>query len=1213
MINSYNNYPLAKNILQNTIDKRESWELEDDTEPSLFRYDSVYVPMFKNIILFRPLLYKEIRDNKNEPILPSGNWKFYDPNSSIKNPNLSGFAQIEELIFSKCNNISSILKIQTPSDKEKSIYPMVDEYGYDFDTRYLFSANFEPSYYYISKKIDVPTNQNPKLAGYTIHYDGVSEYLRIPDQEKFNQENYLVEDDNYQNYILNEITGERRFYNFNINAINTNNRTFIKNVEIVKGIDYKITTNYLDGFTQTAPNISNVSCDYSFTLISKIGARQNVIIRNDSNIIISNLSLFNINNTFNIKYADIIALNLNPNFSEFNTYTLEIKVVLSSNITSPTYTDSLDISVKMEMNNLQGINFLDINTDNYYLTKNTKNELGDILFGSFIKKYDENDDIVKYPAFSKISKSLRYTESELDDYDTSIGNLWREFAGLAVDKRQGRIGVAPYNYAKYPFPKNWNGEIYIDILNRLRAGAGTSLKDAIIGGGHFGYNSYVNLPVNPITASARFDRATMYHFFEYGSQNPSPNTNPNNLAFNNSRFGEIIILNEFYKMTGFENFSNRGFNTTFAFPDSVGTMRITNDTQFTFEPDRNTHLLDGKKVVYVGEQFGTLSKPYVNLKWYSIYRDTRLDFNIVPKNGSVINVSISLIDPTTNIRYNENDILSLINNELTSTVYQTSIISNSNKNIVYKIQSTLDGSYFNFDIVLNTKKDFSILDTKYSSNTQMISEKFTKTSIRDDRRSGKIRSVTIEFWAKIDAWERDWETILYKGEDTDKDVWTDESFNNFTWIIGKFGESDKLAFKTCHVNLTGGFSTHILSSDLEINDGEWHHIACISDFETQTKQIWIDGELDKETTSYLEPLDDLGEIIDRTPNDIELLAQFMERRSIFVHGSQHPNIGTDSVMANKFRLGSQDSKTIYWMEVIKGLRDANYSDLKWQYENWSTTIDKAFEEFEKNYLNLNYYLRVDSDTLNWDILIGTDSAISNGRRNFEGFIDELRIFNYARTDKEIQTNWRFILKREAYLNPFKSLIAYYRFDEGQGINKINDLMNGYCVKDMDRWCRVKTTFINDGRKEREIDETSYYHFINSFYNASSIIIDDETTDWDESGADIIGISDERSIPKEPTPIIKESIREIEPPIFNRSKSTLIKRRMSRLIFNTKTSIFNYTITRSFAFKPVRWWLFKDIADRKSEQIQSSTVRYRIEREGKSWLNQIANLISKKRR
>ncbi len=1215
-INTYNNYPIAKSISQNNIDRRESWELEDETEPSLFRYDSVYVPMFKNIALFRPLMYKELRDNNIKPILSKGNWKFYDPKSSAKTPILSGFGQIEELIFSKCNNISSILKIQSLSDKEKSIYPMVDEYGYDFDTRYIFSANFEPSYYYISKKIDVPTNQSPKLGGYTIHYDGVTEYLRIPDQEKFNQENYLVEDDNYQNYIQNEITGERRFYNLNINGLTLNNRTFIKNVEIVKGIDYKLLFNYIDGFIVTAPNESNVFTDYEFTLISKTGERKRLTIKDFANATVANpLTLHkNISTLIYIKYSDIIALNLNSNYSDFNTYNLEIKVSLSSNMTSLTFNNTLDMSFKLEMNSLQGINILDVNTDNYYLTKNTKNELGDILFGSFIKKYDENKDIVNYPAFSKISKSPKYTEAELDIYDTSIANVWREFAGLAAKKRSGRIGKVPYNYTKYPLPKNWNGNIYIDILNRLRAGSGTSLKDAIKNGKHFGYESYINIPVNPFTESARFDRATMYHFFEYGSQNPSPNTNPNDLSFQNSKFGEIIILNEFYKMSGFENFSNRGFNANFAFSDSVGTMRITNDTQFTFEPDRNTHILDGKKVVYIGEQFGTLSKPYVNLKWYSIFRDTRLDFNIVPKNGSVINISIPLIDPLTNIKYNQITVLELINNELSSTVYQTSIISNINNNIIFKIQSTLEGSYFNFDIILNTKKDFTVTNTIYSSNTQMISEKFSKTSLRDDRRSGKIRSVSIEFWIKIDAWERDWETILYKGEDTEKDVWVDESFNNFTWIIGKFGESDKLAFKTCHVNLLGGFTTHILTSDLEINDGNWHHVACVSDFETQTKQIWIDGELDKETTSYLEPLDDSGEIIDRTPDEVELLAQFMERRPLFVHGSQHPNIGTDSVMAIKFRnTASQDNKTVYWKEVIKGLRDANYSDLKWQYDNWSTTIDKAYAEFEKNYINLNYYLRVDSDTLNWDILIGTDSAVSNGRRNFEGFIDEFRIFNYARTDKEIQTNWRFILKREAYLNPLKSLVAYYRFDEGQGVNKINDLMNGYSVKDIDRWCRVKTTFINDGRKEREIDETSYYHFINSFYNASSIIIDDETTDWDESGADIIGISDERSIPKEPTPIIKESIREIEPPIFNRSKSTLIKRRMSRLIFNTKTSIFNYTITRSFAFKPVKWWLFKDIADRKNEEIQSSTIRYRIEREGKSWLNQIANLISKKRR
>ena len=53
-INSYNDYPIAKEIEENQVDTRLSWQLEDATDPSIYRYDGIYVPMFKEVPLFRP-------------------------------------------------------------------------------------------------------------------------------------------------------------------------------------------------------------------------------------------------------------------------------------------------------------------------------------------------------------------------------------------------------------------------------------------------------------------------------------------------------------------------------------------------------------------------------------------------------------------------------------------------------------------------------------------------------------------------------------------------------------------------------------------------------------------------------------------------------------------------------------------------------------------------------------------------------------------------------------------------------------------------------------------------------------------------------------------------------------------------------------------------------------------------------------------------------
>lgn len=1194
-INAYNNYPFTRVINNNTLDTRSYWEL-DENDPTIHRYDSVYVPIFKNINLFRPIMYKELRDNLKTPILKDGNWKFYDINSSNKNPDLINFGLIEELIFSKCNETSSILKIQDENDKDKSIYPMVDEWGYDYDARYIFSSNFEPSYYYISKKIEVPKNPKNKLAGYTIHYDGVSEYIRIPDHEKFNQENFIVEDSNYSNFIINKPTGERRLYNFDILNLTDNNQNYTTIFNIIKNINYKLTFTY-----KNIPFNSNPNINITLKFRTKNGiTNTNVLLRNSSLTLLTSYPISNNQTTLelNILSSDIDSLVLSSDYINFNYYMLELKIDLISNLSN--FGDTkLDISTSLEMTSSLNTNILDINTDNVYLLNNQNNQFGDNIFGSFIRKEGELNEIYYYDVFSKISNSLKFSSSELDIYDKSNLNplgekLWKEFAGISSNKRQGRIGVEPYIYDTYPIPKNWDGNIYLDILNRLSIGSGDSLRIFIVNVGNYGYNSYAD-PNSELSNDEKLSRCTLYHFLEYGSQTYQP----------------FIILNEFYKLTGFNDFTERGFSSSFPYKNNMGIFRITNPTSFEFEPDRTTYMLDGNNITYIGNNFNTLTSSYTIFDWYQNFNDTKLILNILPVNLQGTSFNISLID-SNNDKINENDLLILMNNELTNSPYQVSLVNTVKQKSTFKIYSTLNGSYYNFNIELITLKDFIITEKHNSDLVKGYTDKFTKTSLLNNRRTGRIPDVSIEFWVRIDSWNRDWETILYKGEDNETDVWLNKDFNNFTYIIGKYSNTDKIAFKTNHESLLGEYKSHTLISNLEINDGNYHHVAFVCDLINRKKQIFIDGLLDNEVIDYLDTIDNNGNIIDTTPSTTEILARFVERRERFIQGIQNPNMGLESTLANKIRLGSQDTKTLYWIDVIKGNIVADIEDIVWQQTYWSTTIDKAYQIYLDNFKSMNYYLKVDSDTLNWDILLGTDSITTNGKRNFEGFIDELRIWNYARTEKEINTNWRYILKREAYLNPLKSLICYYRFDEGQGVNIINDLMNNYLVKDMDRWCKVRILYTNDGINEKEDEIITFYHFNNSYYTNSFISIDDTLTDWDESGAEIIGISNERSILKDPAPILTETIRQKAIPVFNRTKDTLIKRKLSKVLINTKTEILNYTIKRSFEFTPIRWWLTKTLPSRINENVQSSTIKTKIEREGSGWLNKVKKLITKKR-
>jgi hypothetical protein len=178
---------------------------------------------------------------------------------------------------------------------------------------------------------------------------------------------------------------------------------------------------------------------------------------------------------------------------------------------------------------------------------------------------------------------------------------------------------------------------------------------------------------------------------------------------------------------------------------------------------------------------------------------------------------------------------------------------------------------------------------------------------------------------------------------------------------------------------------------------------------------------------------------------------------------------------------------------------------------------------------------------------------------------------------------------------------------------MKDLMNGNAVKDIDKWASAKTTFTFDGRKEKEVDEITFYQFVNSYWEGSNIDVDDEETDWEVSGADIEGVSDERNMSSLPSPITKESIREVPPPIFKRSKRMLKKRRRRRFLFNIKIKIFRLTRTRKFRFRPLKWWLFKKRTTRILQRKKSVKLRYRIRRKGKSWLTRYKRLIRKRRR
>jgi hypothetical protein len=138
-LNYYNDIPLATNIIQHKGDNLvvdNIHGLKNLTTTSLYRFSGYYMPIFYDIELFNKV------DNHN--------CKF--------DTSLSNFGIMKERKFSKINRKKNILKLKDAKDL-KSIYPMIDEYGYGFKHYFIFKSTWDNKYYIECDEAD-PTQKS---------------------------------------------------------------------------------------------------------------------------------------------------------------------------------------------------------------------------------------------------------------------------------------------------------------------------------------------------------------------------------------------------------------------------------------------------------------------------------------------------------------------------------------------------------------------------------------------------------------------------------------------------------------------------------------------------------------------------------------------------------------------------------------------------------------------------------------------------------------------------------------------------------------------------------------------------------------------------------------------------------------------------------------------------------------------------------------------
>ena len=128
---------MALNIQENNLNTVYT-KNKVSTTNKIYRYNGTYEPVFLNIPLFNnTYLYFSGSTIKSW----GNNYKF---DTSYEN-----FGIIEELMFSKVNTTVSPLKLKN-TDKDKSIYPMVDEFGYQFGSRFIFNSSWDRDFYIVT-------------------------------------------------------------------------------------------------------------------------------------------------------------------------------------------------------------------------------------------------------------------------------------------------------------------------------------------------------------------------------------------------------------------------------------------------------------------------------------------------------------------------------------------------------------------------------------------------------------------------------------------------------------------------------------------------------------------------------------------------------------------------------------------------------------------------------------------------------------------------------------------------------------------------------------------------------------------------------------------------------------------------------------------------------------------------------------------------------
>jgi N-acetylneuraminic acid mutarotase len=83
-------------------------------------------------------------------------------------------------------------------------------------------------------------------------------------------------------------------------------------------------------------------------------------------------------------------------------------------------------------------------------------------------------------------------------------------------------------------------------------------------------------------------------------------------------------------------------------------------------------------------------------------------------------------------------------------------------------------------------------------------------------------AMTVEAWIKVSSFTKDWQAIVTKGDKS--------------WRLHRYSNSNFISFAA------SGISGGALTGTINVNDGQWHHVAAV--YDGSHKYLYVDGNLD---------------------------------------------------------------------------------------------------------------------------------------------------------------------------------------------------------------------------------------------------------------------------------------------------------------------------------------------------------------------------------